>query len=289
MRERGRWLARVARWVVPLAAAASVLALVDLRSLGARLAHLDPRFVASFLALSLLFYSLCALRWTFTARRLEVALPFRRAIAEYYLSTLLNQVLPFGVAGDVARAARHRARLGGTSWGPAVSGVVFERASGLLALAIVAGASAVGWLPVAGAVALGGLVVWRWAGPAARGLGADVRAAFFDRGAFAVQALLSLSALLVLLVMFTFAARAAGVPLAFASALRTVPVVFLVTTLPWPFAGWGTREGAAAALFGAAGLGAADGVAASVTFGLLSLVAAAPGLVPLLVPRKGPK
>jgi uncharacterized membrane protein YbhN (UPF0104 family) len=302
MPERGRRLLSVVRWVVPVVSALLVVAFVDLRSLGARLVRLDPRFIALFLVLSLPFYFICALRWTFTARRIDVTLPFRRAVAEYYVSTLLNQVLPVGIAGDVARAARHRARVGGSSWGPVARAVLFERASGLAVLTMVASACALGFpdrtrgqgtvaVPalVALLVVLAGALVWRWARRAGHGFGADLSAAFFERGAFVVQPALSLTALFLLLLMFTFAARAAGVPMGFASALRTVPLVFVVTTIPWPFAGWGTREGVTAALFGVVGLDAADGVAASVAFGLLSLLASTPGILPLCIPSREPR
>jgi hypothetical protein len=59
--------------------------------------------------------------------------------------------------------------------------------------------------------------------------------------------------------------------------------------VPWPFAGRGTREGATAAIFDVVGLAAADGAAACVAFGLLSLVAAAPGILALLAPWRQAK
>jgi hypothetical protein len=51
--------------------------------------------------------------------------------------------------------------------------------------------------------------------------------------------------------------------------------------IPLSFSGWGLREGAAAALFPVAGLTAAQGLATSVAFGLVFLIAVLPGLVPL--------
>jgi hypothetical protein len=65
-----------------------------------------------------------------------------------------------------------------------------------------------------------------------------------------------------------------------------VLLVFLAAALPTNVAGWGPREGMAAWAFGAAGLGAEQGLAAAVAFGVVVLVANAPGAV-LLVLRDG--
>ena len=56
--------------------------------------------------------------------------------------------------------------------------------------------------------------------------------------------------------------------------------------LPVTVSGWGLREGAAAALFPLAGLTAAEGLAASVAFGVVLLVIALPGIAFLRTPRE---
>ena len=66
--------------------------------------------------------------------------------------------------------------------------------------------------------------------------------------------------------------------------LRLVPLVapvLMAMLIPITVAGWGVREGAAAALWGLVGLTPEDGVAISVAYGLLVLVSSAPG-VPIL-------
>jgi hypothetical protein len=60
-------------------------------------------------------------------------------------------------------------------------------------------------------------------------------------------------------------------------------LVLLAMGHPINIAGWGPREGAAAWVFGAAGLTAAQGVATSVVYGVMTLVAVLPGGVVLLV------
>jgi hypothetical protein len=113
----------------------------------------------------------------------------------------------------------------------------------------------------------------------------DGRAALLERGAPWIQAAFSTAAVAVLLLQFTCAGRAAGASLDPFTAMQVVPLVLAATTFPWAFGGWGAREAACAALYRLLGLDAATGVAVSVTFGILSLAAAAPGLVVLAVPE----
>ena len=84
-------------------------------------------------------------------------------------------------------------------------------------------------------------------------------------------------------VTFLIAARAAG---SVASTVRMLPLavlVLLAAGVPTNIAGWGPREGVAAWVFGVAGLGAAQGVATAVVYGVMVLVATLPGAVVLLV------
>ncbi|NUT36983.1 MAG: UPF0104 family protein, partial [Hamadaea sp.] len=53
-------------------------------------------------------------------------------------------------------------------------------------------------------------------------------------------------------------------------------------------AGWGLREGVAAWAFAVAGLTAAEGVAAAVTYGVLSFLACAPGVIVLVAALRRP-
>ena len=60
-------------------------------------------------------------------------------------------------------------------------------------------------------------------------------------------------------------------------------------SVPLNVAGWGPREGVTAWAFGAAGLGAAQGVSAAVVYGVLVFVACLPGAVVLLATRRSPR
>ena len=74
----------------------------------ARLADLDPAWLVLALLISLPVYLCIAARWFLIARGLGAPLRYRRAVADYYLSTFLNQVMPLGVAGDAVRAVKTR-------------------------------------------------------------------------------------------------------------------------------------------------------------------------------------
>jgi hypothetical protein len=60
-------------------------------------------------------------------------------------------------------------------------------------------------------------------------------------------------------------------------------LVLLAMGLPTSIGGWGPREGAAAWAFAASGLGASQGLATAVVYGVMTLVATLPGAVVLLV------
>jgi hypothetical protein len=62
--------------------------------------------------------------------------------------------------------------------------------------------------------------------------------------------------------------------------LAALALVILVgASIPLNIGGWGPREGVAGWTFAVAGLGAPTGVAASALFGVLAMIAVAPGLI----------
>jgi hypothetical protein len=81
--------------------------------------------------------------------------------------------------------------------------------------------------------------------------------------------------------VFLVAAWSTGVDASVAELVPLALVVLVAAALPLNVAGWGPREGAAAAVFAAAGFGGATGVEVAVTYGVLSFVATLPGLLAL--------
>ena len=85
---------------------------------------------------------------------------------------------------------------------------------------------------------------------------------------------------------FLIAARTAGTDASLGQLLPLAMLVLLAMSVPTNIGGWGPREGVAAWVFGAAGLGAAQGVTAATTYGVLVFVASLPGAVVLVIARR---
>jgi glycosyltransferase 2 family protein len=276
--------------VTALALGAVVLA-IGPAALGGALAGAHSGWAGLAAALLSAQIVLSALRWRLTAAALGLPIPRGHAIGEYYLSVLGNSVLPGGVLGDVGRIARARA---GAGLARAAETVVLERVAGQGVLAMAAAFGAVAWAwparsALVGAVALLGVLMalGLWLRRPGRGAGrlsrlrGRVHLVWGQAGMRAPQAALSLAILACNLGGFWAAAAAVGVILEPAAALLLLPLTLAAMLIPLTVAGWGLREGAAAALWPIAGVAPELAVAASVVFGVAALVAALPGLVAL--------
>jgi glycosyltransferase 2 family protein len=253
---------------------------------------LDGPTLAAALGIGLVTTVCCAWRWTVVARGLGVRLSLTAAVAAYYRSIFLNLTLPGGVIGDVHRGLSHGRGAGDVGGG--LRAVAWERAAGqavqaLLTLVILLalpspvhalmGSAAIG--VVTAAIVL--LVLARvrpqgrsWWARLRRGAARDVRAGLLARRALPVVVLTSAVVVLGHAVAFLIAARAAGATASPAEMLPLAMLAMLGMVVPG-IAGWGPREGVAAWVFGAAGLGASMGVATAVVYGVMALVAGLPG------------
>jgi len=243
----------------------------------------------------------CAWRWKVVARGLGVDLPLPSAVAAYYRSLFLNLTLPGGIGGDVHRGVNHGRHV--SDVGRALRSVAWERLAGqvvqvvLAAIVLIALPSPVrGFIPpvaaatVAVAVA-GALVLIARArpgrGPAwwarVRGAAAgDVRNGLLARRAWLTVSVASVVVVGGHALTFLIAAHAAGADAPLSRMLPIALLVMVVTAVP-SVGGWGPREGAAAWVFGAAGLGAQHGVATAVVYGVMMLVASLPGAAVLVM------
>jgi uncharacterized membrane protein YbhN (UPF0104 family) len=291
------------RWVRPLGGVAVVggLVVVGHGAVLDAVRGLDARSLPVGVVLAMLTTAGAAWRWRIVARRLGVELPMSTAVAACYRAQFLNVTLPGGVLGDVARGVGHGR--GVTDVGRGLRAVVWERTAGQVVLAVSAvavlavarpfpptGLAVPGWLPAAALVLLAGA---GWAvhrrrrarpGRVARVLGGEARALLSPTASLRIV----VASLLVLaghVATFVVAARAAGVHLTVAELVPLALVVLLGAGLPLNVAGWGPREGAAAWVFAAVGLGAAQGLAVAVAYGAIVLVATLPGAVLLLAGR----
>ncbi|MFI2190088.1 lysylphosphatidylglycerol synthase transmembrane domain-containing protein [Streptomyces sioyaensis] len=306
--DRSRWAA----WLRMLAGLCILVALVwhlgsDAFVSGLR--RIDAATLLAGLGIGLLTTVCSAWRWSLVARGLGLRLPLGRAVADYYRALFLNAALPGGVLGDVHRAVRHGRTSG--DLGRGVRAVVLERTAGQLVL-LVAGAAvllvrpspvlapvvrfltspgvalsvaAVAVLLTAAALRLRARRGASRAERAVRGMLAEVRQGLLGRGVWPGVALSSVAVLTGYLGMFVLAARVAGATAPIAELVPLVVLALLAMALPLNVGGWGPREGVAAWAFGAAGLGAAQGLTTAVIYGVLAFVASLPGAAVLLVRR----
>ncbi len=244
-----------------------------------------------------------AWRWHLVAEGLGIALPMRTAVAAYYRSQFLNSTLPGGVLGDVHRAVLHGRDVDDVGRG--IRAVAWERSVGpvvhlalTLAVLLVLPSPFQAWMPAvaAAAVLLAVLVLVRATrvspdrpldrstrlGRLRSAVGDDLRAGLLARSAWPGVLAASVVVAAGHTATFVVAARTAG---AAASPVQLLPLALLVLlamVVPLNIGGWGPREGMAAWAFAAAGLGAAQGVAAATVYGVLALVATLPGAVVLV-------
>ena len=240
----------------------------------------DGRVLAAAAGLALLTTVCCAWRWKVVANGLGVELSLPAAVAAYYRSIFLNVTLPGGIVGDVHRGVSHGR--GVSDVGRALRAVVWERAAGQVvqvALTVVVllmlpspVRSSMPPVAIALVVAVLGVVL---VARAHRPAWLRVRSA---------AAVVLASALVVCghAATFLIAARAAGTAASFDRMLPVALLAMLLMVLP-SIGGWGPREGAAAWVFAAAGLGAQQGVATAITYSVMMFVATMPGAAVLVV------
>jgi hypothetical protein len=261
---------------------------------------IDALALAAAAGLAVLTTVCCAWRWRIVARGLGLDLSMSAAVAAYYRSLFLNVTLPGGVVGDVHRGVSHGRDA--SDVGRGLRAVAWERTAGqavqivltvvvllvlpspvhssmpLVAIAVVVAVLAA--VLMARARPGGGRSTWaRVRGAAVR----DIRDGLLAHRAWLGIALASALVVSGHVVTFLIAARTAGTTAPLSRLLPLALLVLLAMVLP-SVGGWGPREGMTAWVFAAAGLGAAQGVATAVVYGVMVLVASLPGC---RVPRDG--
>lgn len=285
---------------ITLAFLAVILLRTDLSALGQSLSRTSWIGVAACLGLVQVQIVLSALRWLFTSRRLGQDIAPLKAIGEYYVASFLNQTLPGGVGGDAIRAWRMRVDEPG-GWRQPAKAVIFERLSGQIAFFILALVGLSIWplitqsdlgqqlrhyfLVVAALILTGVVALYlskpKWAEEST--LRHSLAEAFVRRGAWVVQSTTSAGVVSTYVIIFFIAAVATGSQLPWVACLTIIPFCLVAMLIPTGFGGWGTREAAAMALWPLLGAAPLDGLAASITYGWLSLLGTAPGAIFLAV------
>ena len=289
---RSRRFLRVAR----LLAGGAVLVAIVLRVGTGPFVHgllsIDAGTVVAAVLLAALATAAAAWRWQIVARRLGAELRWSTAVGMYYQSQFLNTVLPGGVLGDVQRAVDH-GRAAGRA-GAAARAVVVERTAGQLVqlavavvvLAVVGVEFEAPLLPAIGAVlaVLGAATIGSAAASTRvrRALAREATALRAVLGSTAVSAQIVAASIIVVcchVATFAIATAAVGANVPPARIIVLAVVVLLAASIPVNIGGWGPREGAAGWAFAVAGFGAAAGVSAATLFGILAIIAVAPGVI----------
>lgn len=112
-----------------------------------------------------------------------------------------------------------------------------------------------------------------------------MRRALLARQFFWRQLLASLALAASYIAVYFCCARMLGIDTPASTLLALIPWVLLAMAIPLSMAGWGLREGAAALLWASAGLEVSQGVAISITYGIVVLASTLPGVWVLL--RRG--
>ncbi len=217
-----------------------------------------------------------AWRWRLVARGLGVGITMPAAVSAYYRSLFVNTVLPGGVLGDVDRAMRQGRAAGDVRLG--LRAVAWERAVGQLVqlaltfLVLLTFPSSVhAALPIVATVLAVALCI-----VAALHLG-GARLRLTSKRAWLEVGVASVIAVGCYASIFLIAAHSAGSTTSFARMLPLAMIVLLATALPTSIGGWGPREGVAAWLFAAAGLGANQGIATATVYGVMVFASCLPG------------
>jgi glycosyltransferase 2 family protein len=247
----------------------------------------DGRALAAAAALGLLTTVCCAWRWTIVARGLGAELSLPAAVAAYYRSLFLNVTLPGGIVGDVHRGVSHGRDV--TDVGRALRAVAWERFAGqvvqvvlTVGLLLALPSPVRSWMPLVAIALIIALPCLALVARALPGLAGDLRKGLLPRRAWPGIALASAVVVCGHAVTFLIAAHTAGVSAPLSRMLPLALLVMVVMVVP-SVGGWGPREGAAAWAFGAAGLGAGQGVTTGVVYGVMVLVACLPGAVVIVV------
>ena len=216
-----------------------------------------------------------AARWRVLMAANGIPIGRPEAFAECYRSSALNAVLPGGVAGDVLRAWRQRARAP-QGWRPAAGSVLADRMAGLCLLLAAAAVVlvVVSAFLLAAACAVGSLIAWAVARPQLRRLDLRERAGVWGWSAVALASLLALT----VVVAATLDVDED------AAAVATLGLALLAgMAVPLNLGGWGPREAAGALAALLVGAEPEVGVAVAAGYGLLSTVSVLPGFLVLVL------
>ena len=257
----------------------------------AQMRAMHPGWLGAAFALLILHGFISAWRWWAIMRLQGDAPRYGPTLKLFFIGMFFNQTLSTTLGGDAARVLM--LRTAGISTGKAATGVVLERAAGMLSMmALVPAAILVApltgqktWLAlIAAGLVLIAIILF---GPALRHAG---RRWLRSTGLFLLEArriLLSRAGLPILFLSLAIhlgsgltvwlVAMAADASPGLMVCLTLTPLALLLATMPISFGGWGVREAVLVGLFAPFGVTTEPALGVSIMLGLLVMLAGLPG------------
>lgn len=135
--------------VVRLAITAVILAIlaigIDMRAAATAIAQIDLRYLGAVLAMVAVDRAVMALRWILLLRARGIAITTRNAIKLFLISSFVGSFLPAGIGGDAARA--YGLSRDAATGSDAVASVAVDRLLGVLSLVVMAIVGVIAWAP----------------------------------------------------------------------------------------------------------------------------------------------
>jgi uncharacterized membrane protein YbhN (UPF0104 family) len=300
-------LLAVAKLLVSVVAFWLVLRTVDFHELLKQFSAADPVWMGFGFLTLVVHLALVVWRWDYVmARFYGLRLGLRKLCLVFGLGEAVAPILPSFLGTDLVRTF---ALTGSASLITIAKTVLVDRVIGLVALLVLIALSVPFFavmvsrgpaLGVVAAIGFGGLlcfVAGLQAGPLLARIPAlgqslakllvEIRRVAVDRRAMLLLVASGLLVHLISVLTFWCAARMLNGTIDFVSTLLIVPSALLIAAVPVSLGGWGVREGALVAGFALVGADAENIVAASICYGLSSLVSGAIGVAgaPLLPGR----
>jgi len=252
-----------------------------------------------------------ALRWRYLVRMTGTAPGYPLFARFTFEGMFFNQALPSSVGGDAVRMYR-LARCPGIGTTRAISGVLLDRAFGLLGIVLIATAFLLPFLELVndptmknGALLLilagaGGFVLFlaldllpqavrRWKVVTEfLNMSRQARRVFLEPLLMMRIGITTVVGQVVALSSLYVLALALEVEVSYAMTMAVLPITALVSTVPITIAGWGLREGVMVLALSYAAVPEAEALALSVMYGLALLAAGLPGGLVWLLSRHRP-
>jgi hypothetical protein len=260
-------------------------------------------------AMLLFFVQSCVsmLRWHVILRRLGAQQSLGQTTRIFWTSLLFSTFLPAGLVSDTVRI--WIMRQAGADLPHSIDSVLLDRMVGLIGMIAVAAAAlpfaraiiplhlALYSVPLLVAATVAGVIGGslldrlpaRW--PLSRPLGRfahDLRMFLLSPEVVGLAGAATLFCAASQPVIVYLIGRGLGIELSILDCLVLVPLIVLFLTLPISIAGWGVREGAMVALFGAVGVPATAALALSILYGVAGIIVTLPGLIFLIAWRGTP-